>query len=132
EYVQLFYQTALLGRRDLPLAPDPRSGFEMVLLRMLAFKPQGVLEIPANALPVSGAPTKPTAPVSAPASTPAAQVSAPASIPSSAQKIIDVTPAVVATAAPVIVVAEAGPMETAGAVAETTTEKSEQAPPFDG
>src|SRR5690606_34703609 len=52
--------------------------------------------------------------------------------PSSAQKTIDVTPAVVATAAPVIVVAETGPMETAGAVAETTTEKSEQAPPFDG
>jgi DNA polymerase-3 subunit gamma/tau len=37
--VQLFYQTALMGRRDLPLAPDPRSGAEMTLLRMLAFKP---------------------------------------------------------------------------------------------
>jgi DNA polymerase III subunit gamma/tau len=37
--VQLFYQTALLGRRDLPLAPDPRSGVEMALLRMLAFRP---------------------------------------------------------------------------------------------
>jgi len=42
EDVQLFYQMALLGRRDLPLAPDPRGGFEMVLLRMLAFKPQGI------------------------------------------------------------------------------------------
>ena len=52
EDVQLFYQTALLGRRDLPLAPDPRAGFEMVLLRMLAFKPQGVLEVPTNSLPV--------------------------------------------------------------------------------
>lgn len=40
EDVQLFYQTALLGRRDLPLAPEPRSGFEMILLRMLLFKPQ--------------------------------------------------------------------------------------------
>ncbi|NCF23681.1 MAG: DNA polymerase III subunit gamma/tau [Gammaproteobacteria bacterium] len=37
--VQLFYQTALMGRRDLPLAPDARSGAEMTLLRMLAFKP---------------------------------------------------------------------------------------------
>jgi len=37
--VQLFYQTALLGRRDLHLAPDPRSGVEMTLLRMLAFQP---------------------------------------------------------------------------------------------
>ena len=39
EDVQLFYQIALLGRRDLPLTPDPRSGFEMVLLRMLCFRP---------------------------------------------------------------------------------------------
>jgi len=37
--VQLFYQTALMGRRDLPLAPDPKSGAEMTLLRMLAFRP---------------------------------------------------------------------------------------------
>ncbi|HSA47356.1 MAG TPA: DNA polymerase III subunit gamma/tau C-terminal domain-containing protein, partial [Candidatus Competibacteraceae bacterium] len=39
EDVQLFYQIALLGRRDLPLAPDPRGGFEMALLRMLCFRP---------------------------------------------------------------------------------------------
>jgi DNA polymerase-3 subunit gamma/tau len=41
EDVQLFYQIALLGRRDLYLAPDPRSGVEMTMLRMLAFKPRG-------------------------------------------------------------------------------------------
>jgi DNA polymerase-3 subunit gamma/tau len=40
EDLQLFYQIGLIGQRDLPLAPDPRSGFEMVLLRMLAFKPE--------------------------------------------------------------------------------------------
>ena len=39
EDIQLYYQIALLGRRDLPLAPDQRNGLEMVLLRMLAFKP---------------------------------------------------------------------------------------------
>ena len=39
EDVQLFYQTALIGRRDLNLSPDPRSGAEMTLLRMLAFRP---------------------------------------------------------------------------------------------
>jgi DNA polymerase-3 subunit gamma/tau len=50
EDVQLYYQTALLGRRDLPLVPDPRSGFEMVLLRMLAFKPQGVGHVPKKSL----------------------------------------------------------------------------------
>ena len=41
EDVQLFYQTAVTGKRDLPLAPDPRSGFEMTLLRMVAFRPAG-------------------------------------------------------------------------------------------
>src|SRR5690606_25060181 len=39
EVVQLWYQMALNGRRDLSLAPSPRSGFEMCLLRMLAFRP---------------------------------------------------------------------------------------------
>ena len=41
EDLQLYYQIAILGRRDLPLAPDPRIGVEMTLLRMLAFQPQG-------------------------------------------------------------------------------------------
>jgi DNA polymerase III subunit gamma/tau len=41
EDVQLYYQTAIIGRRDLPLAPEPKSGFEMTLLRMLAFRPAG-------------------------------------------------------------------------------------------
>lgn len=41
EDVQLFYQIAVLGRRDLHLAPDPRSGVEMTMLRMLAFQPDG-------------------------------------------------------------------------------------------
>ena len=39
EDIQLFYQTAITGRRDLALAPDPRTGFEMTLLRMIAFRP---------------------------------------------------------------------------------------------
>lgn len=39
EDVQLFYQIGLMGRRDLALSHDPRSGLEMTLLRMLAFKP---------------------------------------------------------------------------------------------
>ncbi len=40
EDVQLFYQIGLIGLRDLDLAPDPRSGFEMVMLRMLVFRPK--------------------------------------------------------------------------------------------
>ncbi|MBT3061003.1 MAG: DNA polymerase III subunit gamma/tau [Candidatus Thiodiazotropha sp.] len=39
EDVQLYYQIALMGQKELELAPDPRSGFEMILLRMLAFRP---------------------------------------------------------------------------------------------
>lgn len=42
EDIQLYYQIALHGRRDLPLAPDQRNGLEMVLLRMLAFRPDEV------------------------------------------------------------------------------------------
>src|SRR5215475_2164815 len=56
EDVQLFYQTAITGRRDLALAPDPRAGFEMTLLRMIAFRPLGEVEQPRTAAP-TGSPT---------------------------------------------------------------------------
>lgn len=39
EDAQLFYQAALMGRKDLSVTPDARMGFEMTLLRMLAFRP---------------------------------------------------------------------------------------------
>ncbi|WP_417533226.1 DNA polymerase III subunit gamma/tau [Marinobacterium stanieri] len=39
EEVQLYYQVALMGRKDLPMVPEPREGLEMALLRMLAFRP---------------------------------------------------------------------------------------------
>lgn len=41
EDVQLYYQIAATGRRDLGLAPSPRVGVEMTLLRMFAFQPAG-------------------------------------------------------------------------------------------
>jgi DNA polymerase-3 subunit gamma/tau len=40
ESVQLYYQIALQGREDLPLAPDEHAGFVMTVLRMLAFRPE--------------------------------------------------------------------------------------------
>lgn len=52
EDLHLFYQIALIGRRDLSLAPDAKNGFEMVLLRMLAFRPAS-----ANAAQVKQAPS---------------------------------------------------------------------------
>lgn len=49
EILQLYYQIALIGRRDLCLAPTAQIGFEMVMLRMLAFNPVDVLdEIPVS------------------------------------------------------------------------------------
>ncbi|MBV6288895.1 DNA polymerase III subunit gamma/tau [Pseudomonas aegrilactucae] len=54
EDVQFYYQMGLIGRRDLPLAPDPRGGFEMVLLRMLAFRPADTLDAPTPTLKSTG------------------------------------------------------------------------------
>src|SRR5450759_884201 len=49
EDVQLYYQIALAGRRDLSMAPEPRLGFEMTLLRMLAFRPDTVAAVVGTA-----------------------------------------------------------------------------------
>ena len=67
ELIQLWYQMALNGRRDLGYAPSPRSGFEMSLLRMLAFRPSqdGVQATPSRPTTSTSA-----APRSAPPATP--------------------------------------------------------------
>jgi DNA polymerase-3 subunit gamma/tau len=64
ESVQLWYQIAILGRRDLAYAPDPRTGFEMTLLRMLAFRPGAEAE-PLAAAPATGRPAPARAPAAA-------------------------------------------------------------------
>ncbi|OIO79628.1 MAG: DNA polymerase III, subunit gamma and tau [Hydrogenophilaceae bacterium CG1_02_62_390] len=55
ETVQLYYQIATLGRRDLELAPDEYAGFTMTLLRMLAFAPAGEIRFAAAKPKVVGA-----------------------------------------------------------------------------
>lgn len=63
EDVQLYYQIALTGRRDLAHAPDPRSGFEMTFMRMLMFRPvppEGGERAIKPSRPVSG--SSPSAP----------------------------------------------------------------------
>ncbi|MEG3192113.1 DNA polymerase III subunit gamma/tau [Lysobacter sp. D1-1-M9] len=55
EVVQLWYQMAINGRRDIPLAPSPRAGFEMSVLRMLAFRPAGNDEAAAASPPAARA-----------------------------------------------------------------------------
>lgn len=85
EEVQLYYQIALTGRKDLAMVPQPREGLEMTLLRMLAFRPADQRPIESvstatatvtEAAPVEASPTPvaraepppPATPVSAPAS----------------------------------------------------------------
>ncbi|WP_455218437.1 DNA polymerase III subunit gamma/tau [Kaarinaea lacus] len=70
EDVQLYYQIGLIGRRDLPLAPDARGGFEMALLRMLAFRPVEAAQTSASApvpLSAEASPSRTTSRSSAPA-----------------------------------------------------------------
>ncbi len=72
EDVQLYYQIGLNSQRDLPFAPDQRSGFEMALLRMLAFKPQGIID--------SGGAEKKKTELNAASTAPAAQIATKPSI----------------------------------------------------
>src|SRR5262249_21719156 len=62
EDVQLYYQIALGGRRDLAMAPEPRAGFEMTLLRMLAFRPDAATATAAATAPAAGRSAGATAP----------------------------------------------------------------------
>jgi len=94
EDVQLFYQIGLTGRRDLHLAPDPRGGFDMVLLRMLAFRPAGtagreptntsktVVSVGSSRRPVAVKPTEITPVI-------AASVSAPSDVTKVKQPVSD-------------------------------------------
>ncbi|AZD84840.1 DNA polymerase III, gamma-tau subunit [Pseudomonas chlororaphis subsp. aureofaciens] len=99
EDVQFYYQMGLIGRRDLPLAPDPRGGFEMVLLRMLAFRPADSVDAPRQPLKpvgisqatVDSAQSVAGAAVAAPVSVAAAPVAAP---------VVEAAPAVAPVAVP--------------------------------
>ena len=73
EDVQLYYQIALGGRRDLAMAPEPRIGFEMSLLRMLAFRPEAAVsagEVTSGPKSVRVAPSPSALPDPTPGSAP--------------------------------------------------------------
>ncbi|MEI2603693.1 DNA polymerase III subunit gamma/tau [Erwinia aphidicola] len=73
--VQLYYQTLLMGRKELPLAPDRRMGVEMTLLRALAFHPKAVIAEPAarpTMSPQATAAVMPASDAAPPSSPPAA------------------------------------------------------------
>ncbi|MCC6756772.1 MAG: DNA polymerase III subunit gamma/tau [Arenimonas sp.] len=96
QLVQLWYQMAVAGRRDLHLAPGARTGFEMALLRMLAFvpvdapssgdaaRPPAAPATTSVAAPSAAAPVAPKPPVAAPKPMPAESVAPPAPAPAPA------------------------------------------------
>ncbi|MFV0455896.1 MAG: DNA polymerase III subunit gamma/tau [Pseudomonas sp.] len=118
EDVQFYYQMGLIGRRDLPLAPDPRSGFEMVLLRMLAFRPAGdesAPRTPLKSLGISPATTdseaapvaaRPAAPVAVAAPPPASVVE---SVVTAAEPEASATAPVMSSSQPVVVAEQPAP-----------------------
>ncbi|AZR21984.1 DNA polymerase III subunit gamma/tau [Xanthomonas vasicola] len=149
EVVQLWYQMALNGRRDLYLAPSPRAGFEMAVLRMLAFRPAaavpaggsddgrgatagggvrsaaagGQAAAPAVAAPVTAAPAVVAAPAAVTDTMPVA--AAEASLPASAPQA---TPAAAAVPATVVVLA---PQESSSASrASAASARNDDTPPW--
>ncbi|MBV7306004.1 DNA polymerase III subunit gamma/tau [Xanthomonas vasicola] len=149
EVVQLWYQMALNGRRDLYLAPSPRAGFEMAVLRMLAFRPAAAVPVggsddgrgatagggvrsaaaggqaaaPAVAAPVTAAPAVVAAPAAVTDTMPVA--AAEASLPASAPQA---TPAAAAVPAEVVVLA---PQESSSAsCASAASARNDDTPPW--
>jgi DNA polymerase-3 subunit gamma/tau len=106
ELVQLWYQMAVNGRRDLGYAPSPRAGFEMSLLRMLAFRPDDGSAATAGRVHVS-------APAAAATPSPVATASSPTKA---------AAPAVASTAAPTAVTSSAPAPTTVGHAAPDSTE----------
>lgn len=117
EVVQLWYQMALSGRRDLYLAPSPRAGFEMAVLRMLAFRPAAAVPpVPrdpgtgtevnsgagssAQGSGLAAAPAQVAVPAAAVVAAPAAPVVAPAPVPAVVAPVAPPAPAEVARPAP--------------------------------
>jgi len=105
QMVQLAYQIAVHGRSELPLAPDPHSGFVMALLRLHAFSPQS----PGEGRPPGKAPAAPREPV------PAVKAAVSRQIPVSRPPLPESAPAIVANpvAAPVAASAAAAVVESA-------------------
>ncbi|TLX57256.1 DNA polymerase III subunit gamma/tau [Stutzerimonas nosocomialis] len=127
EDVQFYYQMGLIGRRDLPLAPEPRSGFEMVLLRMLAFRPADSDDAPRTSLKTAGISPATTdssrqvaGTVNPPPVAPASPVAAPAAVVAPPQ-----APANVPVAPPVAEPSASGPSERAHQPAPGAEPKAE-------
>ena len=124
EDVQLYYQIALNGRRDLYMAPDQKMGFEMTLLRMLAFRPLQDAASPASGAGPGAASGGEKAPRRAEGEPAAPAPVAPAP---SAAVAEAAPPAPVAPVSPVAA-AEAAPAPVAPAPSAAATETAPPAP----
>ncbi|MBB4598456.1 DNA polymerase III subunit gamma/tau [Xanthomonas arboricola] len=120
EVVQLWYQMALNGRRDLYLAPSPRAGFEMAVLRMLAFRP-------AAAVPAGGSDDGRGASAGGHARSAGTGVQAAAPVAAAPAPAAVATPAVMKEAAPAAVAAVAAPAPVATAPAPVVVLPAAQA-----
>ncbi|WP_115510459.1 MULTISPECIES: DNA polymerase III subunit gamma/tau [Xanthomonas] len=120
EVVQLWYQMALNGRRDLYLAPSPRAGFEMAVLRMLAFRP-------AAAVPAGGSDDGRGASAGGHARSAATGVQAAAPVAAAPAPATGAAPAVMKEAAPAAVAAVAAPAPVAAAPAPVVVLPAAQA-----
>jgi DNA polymerase-3 subunit gamma/tau len=124
EDVQLFYQLALNGKRDIALASDPRSGFEMVLLRMVAFRPAAVIDetlgpgelVPAAPVAAQSVAREVDKPVKKPETAPVAPV-APRGNPA---RVVAESPAPTGVAVPATALGPAGRAAAGPAVAQET------------
>ncbi|WP_248805886.1 DNA polymerase III subunit gamma/tau [Pseudomonas sp. MWU13-2100] len=138
EDVQFYYQMGLIGRRDLPLAPDPRGGFEMVLLRMLAFRPADSTAPPRSPLKpvgisqatVDSAQSVAGAVMAAPAAPVAPVVAAVVAPPMMAAVPAEVAPPMVVPPAPAAAAVEFAPVA-AVVVAEVVPPAEPAAPAVD-
>jgi DNA polymerase-3 subunit gamma/tau len=75
EDVQLYYQMGLMGQKDFDLAPDPRTGFEMLMLRMLTFRPISRTDNHSEQPAKTASVPQPTALMSQPTFAPPANIS---------------------------------------------------------
>ena len=108
EDVQLYYQIALNGRRDLHMAPDQKMGFEMTLIRMLAFRPLQDAASPASGAGRGAASGGEKAPRLAEAAPPAVPV-APAPSAAATEAAPPAAPVAPVAHAPSVAAAEAAP-----------------------
>jgi len=127
EDLQLYYQMAIQGRRDLPLAVDPRAGFEMTVLRMLAFRPLNPAVAggggQVSVTPVTRAPAAPAVPERSVIAAPVAPVPTPvAPVPAPAPAVIAI-PVLPASAPSPVAAMSVEPPVSAGTASGWTAER---------